>query len=430
MFPELNKKEIYPISNGSGCYLVYSPLSGDMLIADGGDVARLEACAAGTGSDEEAKELVDRLVSEQTSRRTIPKKRTMAAIHKMSILPNYSCNFRCSYCYSAEGRSAKYLEKEKAQAAIDFFIDRERTSLPDLWLAILGGGEPLLFPEYVGQTIDYAMDKARKGGFNLGIGLTTNGSIFDAGLAEVLVRNKVGLGVSFEVLKEIQEKQRQDYDKVCCVIDQYIGRGVDVSIKSIITPANVHRMEEMAVALHKRFPVIKSYKLQIVEDTAIFADITVMRDFYNTFTEEFFKARAVGEKYGVDVYVLAFRYIDSLIDHYCGGEMCVTPEGTISVCHRVSSPAERNYDDFMYGRITDSLAVEIDTKKLSGLLAHDIDAGERCQRCFAKWHCGGGCLAQACTYDGEHLDVICHWTRDFTRRILLQRIERMQERDY
>ncbi len=427
MFPELNKKEIYPIAGKGGDYLVYSPLSGDVLMADGEAVARLETCAAGADGDNDARELVAHLISGRSQHRNIPKRRMIGDIHKMSILPNYSCNFRCGYCYSSEGRSSKCLEKEKALAAIDFFIDRERTPLHNLWLAILGGGEPLLFPEYVGEIIEYAVCRAKGSGFNLGVGLTTNGSIFDEGLAEILVRNGVGLGVSFEVLEDVQNSQRQDHDKVCRVIDRYLEYGVDVSVKSIITPLNVHRLTEMADALLDNFPDVKSYKLQIVEDVDMFADVEAMRSFYDTFTEEFFKARAVGEDHGIDVYVLAFKYLDMLVEHYCGGEICVTPEGTLSVCHRVSSPAEKDYGDFVYGRITDGLTVEVDADKLSKLLAHNTDTDERCLRCFAKWHCGGGCLAQACTYDREHLEVICEWTRDFTTRLLLGRLKNMQE---
>lgn len=433
-YPLLKKHEIYPIAVGpddkivqENPYLVYSPLSEQFFLAEKSDIDSLELyLATGEGSKDIA-DVIDSILSEQTDRRTIPGKREVSELHKLTILPNYTCNFSCSYCYSSQGRSSKKLEIEKAKATIDFFIDRKRTDLEELWLAILGGGEPFLSPDTIGGIITYARQKAHNQDIKLGIGLTTNGSIYDAALSQIMVDNHVSLGVSFEVLEDIQNIQRQNYDRVCKVVTRYLNDGVDVSIKSIITQRNVNRLEEMVEHLHKIFPTVQSYKLQIVEDTESFCDLAVMRKFYNDFSKHFFAAKELGYKYNIDVYVLASKYIDTLVEHYCGGEMCLTPEGSISVCHRVSSPNETDYNDFVYGSIDDELNITFDHDKFKKLISHDINANPKCKDCFAKWHCGGGCLAQAYTYDENRLNIICDWTRDFTKQLLLKRIATMSQ---
>jgi len=256
----------------------------------------------------------------------------------------------------------------------------------------------------------------------LGIGLTTNGSVYNAGLSEIMIRNRVSLGISFEVLEDIQNLQRQDYDKVCSVIDKYLNDGVDLSVKSIITPDNVDRLVEMVEHLHLRFPKIRKYKLQIVEDASLFNDKDVMGKFYTRFTTFFFEAEERGREYGIDVYVLASKYIDTLIEHYCGGEMCVTPDGSVTVCHRISSPQEKGYHEFVYGKIGENKHISVDYERFKTLISHDIAGDPKCDNCFAKWHCGGGCFAQSYVYDKEQLDIICDWTRDFTKQILLKRM--------
>jgi uncharacterized protein len=160
-----------------------------------------------------------------------------------------------------------------------------------------------------------------------------------------------------------------------------------------------------------------------VEDNAIFSTATELAKFYSAFTPNFFRARNLGEKHGLDVYCLGYKFADLTIDHYCGGEVCLTPEGTISICHRVSSPQEAHYSDFIYGTVSTENNLSFDKSKFDDLIHHDAESNKKCHNCIAKWHCGGGCLAQAHTYDEEKLDVICDWTRDFLKQILFRRIE-------
>lgn len=422
-FRHLHKHEIYPLSTGAG-YLVYAPLSGSLCYLEPEDVNRLERWLSGENpNDAEAALFIDNIDRGRNSERTISKKKTVRELHKLTILPTYQCNFKCSYCYSAQGRGHKALSYEKAMAAIDYFIDHNRTSLHDLWLAILGGGEPFLTPQLTGEIILRAKERAKEQGFTLGIGLTTNGSIYNQKLSEIMVTNGVSLGVSFEVLKDIQEEQRQNYNKVVTVIRQYMNDGVDITVKSIITPKNVSRLNDMVNELHRLFPHVKKYKLQIVEDPVLFSNRSTMKDFYVQFSKHFFDAQKTGYDMGIDVYVLASKFLDMLIEHYCGGEMCLNPEGTITVCHRFSSPKEEKYQDIVFGHVSERGEVLFDNEKFEKLISHNIDMHPKCKECFVKWHCGGGCLAQSMIYANDQLDIICNWTRQFTKEILVRQLK-------
>jgi radical SAM protein with 4Fe4S-binding SPASM domain len=349
--------------------------------------------------------------------------KSIGELTKLSILPNYTCNFSCSYCYSASGRSNKELDPAHASKVIDFFIDPARLKGRNLFMSVLGGGEPLLSWDVVKFAISYARERAAKYGFTLGIGLTTNGSVMSDEMIQFLKKHNVIVSISFEILEDVQDAQRQQYRKVCAVIDSLLANDVAVTVKSIITKLNVNRLEEMVAELIRRFPAIKKLKLQPVEDNAIFPTREELAQFYSDFTVNFFRALDLGEKHGMDVYCLAYKFADLTIDHYCGGEVCLTPEGTISICHRVSSPQEAHYSNFVYGAVSSENNLSFDTSKFKTLISHDAKTQEKCQNCIAKWHCGGGCLAQAHTYDEEKLDVICDWTRDFLKQILFRRFE-------
>lgn len=422
-YSHLHKNEIYPLPVENGC-LIYAPLKRMTLLVGDNMALRMEKSLAGINpDDEEAAKMLDTILKTSDDSHIAHKKRNVSELHKLTILPTHLCNFRCTYCYSAKGRQNKTISDAQAFGAIDYFIDRNRTSLDSLWLAVLGGGEPFMSPELTGKTIKKAIQRAKEQGFKLGIGLTTNGSIYNAELSEIMVKSNVNLGVSFEVLKDVQNEQRQHYDEVVPVVRRYMDDGVDITVKSIITPKNVCLLTEMVEELHRLFPLVKKYKLQIVEDKTIFNDLDVMRKFYSDFTKHFFEAHEKGLKYGIDVYVLASKFVDTLSEHYCGGEMCLNPEGTITVCHRFSSPAEEKYESFVYGSVNDKGEVSFDQEKFAKLMSHDIDMMPKCKECFVKWHCGGGCLAQSSIYDDERLDIICDWTRSFTLELLKRRAE-------
>ena len=145
-----------------------------------------------------------------------------------------------------------------------------------------------------------------------------------------------------------------------------------------------------------------------------------MRQFYTDFTENFFPAQEKGRQFGIDVYELASKFVDMEMDHFCGGEMCLNPQGTITVCHRFSSPAEEQYQDIVYGTIDEEGLVRVDEEKFAKLMSHDITQ-PRCFDCSVRNHCGGGCLAQSKIYDEDQLNIICDWKRSFMKEIYVRR---------
>lgn len=434
--PALNNKSIFAIAVGDhfnrmpgDLFIVYSPLAAKLVLADAAELKSMEEYVLDPGSGDmisgKIRTTVDDLLQYERIIGYTPPERSIHELTKLSILPNYSCNFSCSYCYAAAGRSPKVMDRENARAVIDFFIDPDRLRGRNLYIAILGGGEPFLSWEVVEFVVAYAREKTKNTGFNLGIGLTTNGSIISDEIIQFLKKHDVIVSISFEILEDVQDSQRQQYTKVCAVIDRLVENDVEVTIKSIITKLNVNRLEEMVAELIRRFPSIKKLKLQPVEDNAIFSSVDELAEFYRAFTPNFFRARDLGENHEMDVYCLAWKNIDYIMEHYCGGEICLTPEGTISICHRISSPKEVHYNDFIYGEVDNSQNITFDKLKFDNLIGFNIHNQEKCLNCFVRFHCGGGCLAQAYTYDDDKLDVICDWTRDFFKHLLIRRLKKI-----
>ena len=98
-------------------------------------------------------------------------------------------------------------------------------------------------------------------------------------------------------------------------------------------------------------------------------------------------------------------------------------EGTVTHGQQIASTVEKNYHNYIYASINQEGQMAIDEEKFHHLISHNtIYANPKCADCFVKWNCGGGCSMQNNQYTSEILDVICNFTRRFSKALLLERL--------
>lgn len=397
--------------------LLYSPLRDELALVDYEAARRI---LKANPKDEEYIEMRKAFYADEIAEIPV---RDITQTHQMSILPNLKCNFACSYCYSAKGRSNMELDWDKAKSALDYFISTDRIHPCNLRLFISGGGEPLISWPLTEKIITYACQRAEEQKFSLHIGLITNASLVDDDIAESLSRCRVTVGVSFEVLEDLQNVQRKNYDAVRRGISILLAHGCTVKFNSTITPVSVHRMREMVNAVAHDYPDIAAYTMEPVTAANLFESAADLRTFYDTFIDEYVECRHIARQKGIP---LRFTFDDTqrgTVVRHCPGKFCVTPTGALSACHLVSSPKEDRYDECTYGQVTER-GVELNKDKFSQLYQKNVLSYPECKDCFAKWDCGGECLTRRSTYPADYMHEVCR----FNRRILkLQLLERVRE---
>jgi radical SAM protein with 4Fe4S-binding SPASM domain len=436
---KLTESNIFPVPVGNyfgitdeNLFLVYAPLSDNALVATPDNVAELETYLADPSlvKNEDIAETMESLL-DNDSEKFAPLPSSPASYARLAILPNNVCNFNCSYCYSAKGRSGKVIDRDVLKSMLDHFIDPQRIAPPrNLLIAILGGGEPFLNWELVKFTIGYSTELAAKHRFTLGFSLVTNGSIINDDIISLLKTIPVTLSISFEILEEIQNGQRGNYALVCKNIDKLIANGVVPNLRSTITSENVKLQEKMVQEVQNRFPALTDIMFEAVTDADSFNSPDEIREFYDQYIEHFFAAHALGQELGKKVDCSAARNFYLLEERFCPGEFALTPDGDISICTRITSPLDTGYDDCVYGKVDGSGKIQIDFEKFLKLTGDNVYSREKCRDCFAKWHCGGGCLAQKYVYNEDVLDLICDFTRSFTKRMILVKLEKQYKEYY
>ncbi len=399
-------------------HILYAPLQDVIALLNAEESTQMQSFLDNTTmpTDSELRTLVENIEVVDVMALKKHKHPSIMNTTRMSLLPNLKCNFACSYCYSAEGRDKTVLSWDKAKIALDYFISSDRIPPQHLSLFISGGGEPLLTWDLTKQCITYAHERAQKEGFTIHISIVTNGSLLDNEKITFLREKQCSICISFEVLKELQESQRKNYN----LVDEHIlllqNSGVRTMLNSTITPMSVSLMPQMMQRVIERYPFIAQYTMEPVTSVDLFANATELRTFYDSFFQNYQLCKQIAREANIN---LRFTFDDALSDitiRHCPGKFAITPQGTISVCHLVSSPKEERYTDCIYGEITDQGTVVINQQKFDELYARNVFAYADCAQCFAKFICGGECLTRRSTYPKDFMEEVCR----FNRKCILQ----------
>jgi len=430
-YHKLLHHQIFPIPVGSHygmkedtLYLVYSPLAGCMLIATPDSVDALNsALDAPEGSTSDIKEAIALLSNYSPIEKRIRKINGTDDLQKMSILPNHKCNLSCTYCYASQGRTGEELDKEQLKAGLVYFIDPKRLKNRFLTISFIGGGEPLLSWDIVRYGIEYAHKLAVEGAFTLSITLITNGTIMNDEIAATLKQYNVLPDISFDILKDTQDKQRGQYETICQTLDMLDNYGLRPSVNATITPHNVKLQEHMATEMLNRFPHVDNMIFEPVVSTAFFSNLTDFKQFYKDYHKHFMAAQKLAEAAGKKIESRLSRNLNDIIDRGCPSKFSLTPQGDITICYCSSSPKEKDYEKRVYGNIDKAASLALNQDKFLTVHNENVYSFDKCKDCFAKWHCGGGCMCPNSTYSEEYLNVICDFTCNYIKQVLLERMD-------
>lgn len=396
-------------------FIVYAPLNGNMTLATRKMVEDLELTANGENPSEEQSKLLHKF----TSVGNFPIYRLPKSSHEMfqiDILSNYTCNFKCIYCYSAAGRSSQQAKFEDIKTVIDYLFKSGKKQINPYIINFSGGGEPLLSFPLIQQTISYIHEVTANTNYRYSLGVVTNGSLLTEDIALYIKENVVDVAVSFEILEDLQNKERGSYDKVSKNIDMLNRLEVPFGIRTTFTPESVTRMSEMVEELHIRYPYLRKVVYDTVLAPALFPTPQDLETYYDNFINGFYAAKALGEKYDILVQSIAVEMLQMVRDRTCQGKIVLTPSGSISSCARVSSPKEALYNEHIYGEAKDGQLL-LDEKRFTSIMDEcNIYSQEICHNCFAKWNCGGGCRLFNQSFSEPFQQVRCNFVRKAVKK--------------
>lgn len=402
-------------------FLVYAPLHDRMQIVSPQVVQDIHN-GSQTGS-----EFLSLLLEDADKMEVPVESGEIRDIGMLYIILNYKCNFHCSYCYSAGGRSNEELSSENINGMIHFFLGKH-TRNKTRRITFIGGGEPFLSWEKLKNAITEIRKKEQESECSVSIEIVTNGSLLTSDQALFLKQNDVRLQVSFEVLKDIQEKQRSSYQAVSSNVIS-ASQDIPLSIRSVITALNVERLEEMVEEVHEKYPSVKMLRCDVEESRNRFSAKEQAQEFYKKYNDHFLKARKLATQYGISLDNYVTRSMNRITSRFCNMMLCLVPNGSVTSCVCYSSEKEEGFSEFVYGKMENGTFI-LNSEKFRELIGQDVWKRPECWDCFMKWHCGGGCIAHRILHDDDLQQIVCESSRDLFRRILIRNLEEYVQEEY
>ncbi len=329
-------------------------------------------------------------------------------LKSLCLLVSQTCNMKCDYCFVDEGSYGKenrLMTSKVAKDSIDFLIKNSKNKNIEIDFF---GGEPLLNWEVIKETIIYGLNESKKNNKNLRFSLTTNGTLLTDDKINFLNENKISLIISLDGPKEVNDKFRKFkngngsfdfiYPKVNNLIKKrdsgyYIRGTFTEETKSIFNSAK-YLFENGFQNISLEPVVIEEVNpLKIKKES-----LKKIKKEYEKLGEYIFNERKKGNNLNF------YHFLISLDEGPCLGKMsfgcgagveylAVDSTGDLYPCHFLTE-----FDEFKMGNIY--TGIDENLKKYFMNL-NDLSKKPKCSNCWAKYLCGGGCIAHSYLVKGD-----------------------------
>lgn len=331
-------------------------------------------------------------------------------LKSLCLLISQTCNMKCDYCFVDKGtfgEEESLMDEDISLKAVDFLIENSKTKHIEIDFF---GGEPLINWNVVKKTVEYGVKKSKEKGKVLRFSLTTNGILLDDEKINFLKENSVSLILSLDGPPKINNMHRKlkngypSFDYIFKKIEKvknyegYYIRGTFTSkTKSVFENAKFfyengfNNVSLEPVILEKENPLsIKN------------GDLKDLMLEYEKLGEYLFNEKLKGNKYNF------YHFNIDLSSGSCLGKMsfgcgagveylAVDTKGDLYPCHFLKEFKEFKIGNIFYG---------IDENKKSYFLfLNNIDSKENCRSCWAKYLCGGGCIAHSYFINKDPLKI-------------------------
>ena len=341
----------------------------------------------------------------------------------------HDCNLRCRYCFADEGAyhaKREFMSLETAKRAIDFLI--EKSGSRRILETDFFGGEPLMNFDVVKQTVRYAKEQAAKRGKKFLFTLTTNGLLLKDDVAEFLNREMENVVLSLDGRKEVHDAVRKtangkgSFDLVIENLKNFVRIRGNKSyyVRGTFTAKNLDFSKDVLFLADSGFDSISLEPVVTdIPDLAITKqDLSRVCDEYDTLCDKYLEYEAKGKGFNFFHFNVDLEGGPCLSKRVsaCGAGneyFSVVPNGDIYPCHQFAGDPDFRMGNVYEGKLDEAIRAKF---KKSCLFTR-----KKCENCFAKFICSGGCSANNYHFNGdidEPYDITCEMMKKRTENAM------------
>lgn len=321
----------------------------------------------------------------------------------------HDCNLRCKYCFADEGAyhaKREFMSLETAKAAIDFLI--ENSGNRKILEMDFFGGEPLMNFDVVKQAVYYAKEQAAKKGKKFLFTLTTNGLLLKDDVAKFLNEEMENVVLSIDGRKEVHDAVRKtangkgSFDLVIDNLKNFVKIRGDKHyyVRGTFTAKNLDFSKDVLFLADNGFDSISMEPVVTdIPDLAITKDdLAKVCAEYDVLCDKYLERWAEGKGFNFFHFNIDLEGGPCLSKRVsaCGAGneyFSVVPNGDIYPCHQFAGDADFKMGNVFEGKLNDEIRSKF---KNSCLFTR-----EKCDGCFAKFICSGGCSANNYHFNGD-----------------------------
>lgn len=322
----------------------------------------------------------------------------------------HDCNLRCRYCFAGTGDfggGRTLMDAETGKRALDFLFTAsgKRKHIEVDYF----GGEPLMNFTVVKELIKYGKTKAQDLGKVLKQTLTTNAVLLNKDITEYLNKEEISLVLSLDGRPEVHDRMRPftkglgSYQhilpRIKALVDSrqdenYYLRGTYTSYNLDFAQDVLH-MVDLGYTQVSVEPVVaepgNDYALQE-------AHLPLLEEQYRQLARVWLRCREEGRPFNFFHFNISLDKGPCLPKRLsgCGAGheyLAVSPEGDLYPCHQFVGKENFRMGS-VWGGITDHTWGPVFKA------AHVLNK-ETCRACWARFHCSGGCHANAYNFHGD-----------------------------
>lgn len=371
------------------------------LIAKYGDVTIQEAC-----------EDIASLIEEgwlYTQEPFIEMKEAGNVFKALCLHVSHACNLQCIYCFAGQGQfggQAELMSADTGKKALDFLMHRsgQRKHLEVDFF----GGEPLLNFDIVKEIVAYGRILEKQFGKKISFTITTNGLNMNEEIIDYFNEEMDNVVISIDGRKDIHDRMRPihagtgSFDAIVANAKAFVRkRKGSYYIRGTFTRQNLDFAKDVLFLADEGFAQL-SIEPVVAEEGESYSirkeDMPRILEEYEELVGNYIARKKEGRPFQFFHFMLEDGngpcYKKRVKGCGAGYEYAaVAPDGTIYPCHQFVGDK-----DLIMGHVD----LGITNKPLSEKFADcNILSKPQCHTCWAKYHCGGGCAANAYKFNKD-----------------------------
>jgi uncharacterized protein len=350
----------------------------------------------------------------------------------IGLVPTRDCNLACSYCgFRSQGKALKVMEPELAMGCIDWYARLLKKAKKEILNLHFFGGEPLIASRLVMMAVHAARIKSSEHKLQAKFEVATNG-IMNEATAKFVSEFIDFIMLSIDGPPDIHNIYRptpngdQSFEDVYRSAKIFSEGSGNLYLRACITSETVGRMEEISDWFYQEFrPSSVCFETLQTSPESLEAGLNPPDPW--DFALNFVKSASVLEGFGVEN-VYATADIEARRISFCpvsGDVIIVSPNSNVAGCYLLERDWEARGLDLNLGKVSATGKPLLDEETVKRLRAMNVLNIPRCQKCFCKWHCAGGChVNHSYPGCGDTYDDLCIQTRVITLYNILKSLGR------